>query len=139
LKGIDMNMSVPAVSREAIIEALHRCGAEISEANINMIVNYAALDPVFLASDLRAVYHLACVLDELWQARPDKRPVDKRVVAMRCVLAAVSEYFSGPGLAEEHRHGMHDLDQVGAVSMSMLYDRKLKELTGEGHRPATAS
>ena len=62
------------ISREAAIEAFRRSGEIPTLADINMLV---------ARTGYTVTIELAKAIQELWDACPDKRPVDNRVIAMR--------------------------------------------------------
>lgn len=96
------------ISREAAIGALRQLGCPQTE--------HSVLAAMALGSNNTVAYQLARALQELWDACPEKRPVDKRVMAMD---AATEEY-------EPWENG----DQWRQVLINMLaaFDAKLAEL-----------
>jgi len=70
------------ISREAAVEALRRTGFLPVEGHIESLMTGCGDS---------ATRQIARLLDELWQACPDKRPVDKRVVAMQHALGIYAD------------------------------------------------
>jgi hypothetical protein len=104
------------ISREAAIEALKR-------------LNLGILDSVIAGciigiEEFESEYQLAKAIQELWDACPEKRPVDKRLVAMRYALI---KWFTNDEFNKEIEDGDHDFS---VQEMLVAFDAKVAELGG---------
>jgi hypothetical protein len=70
------------ISRQAAIEALHRCGLKHNEVLIE--------DAIYGRSGAGMFHQLALAIQELWDGCPSKRPVNNRVLAMEWAMGCHS-------------------------------------------------
>lgn len=106
-------MSEIVIGREAAVEALRRCGYDTGEQQISNTINQ-------VDAEWETEHQVARAIQELWDNCPDKRPVDKRVVAMRSAWLKAFESFN-----------VHDLGQPRTdvvANMLVAFDAKLAEL-----------
>ncbi len=111
----EKSMTDIVISREAAIEALRRNGYAVSEDAIARVITSSAYQDMS---------NLAKAIQELWDACPEKRPVDNRVIAMRAAyISLFSENDSRASIAA----GKDDKD---VVKMLSAFDAKLAGLEG---------
>ena len=104
------------ISREAAIEALKRLSvAEFMDLEVRET----------MMGFMKSSHELAKAIQELWDACPEKRPVDNRVIAMRHAWV-VDSTFSGD-IENKILEGGEDELMIKALS---AFDAKLAELQG---------